>query len=227
MCNFNGGVRRVTLHDIHEKRAAIGRPFLFCDMATRKFSYSRILSPGLTDFDNVVTVAELKSFLRVEHTADDTLLDAMRMAAIGYVEEYTNQFIGTYAVTGYVNTWATVPIPVGPVNAVNSVEYLATNGGSFQTLSTSNWYADTVSQPARIKFVEPPTLADDEWNRIKINATVGIDDDSVPDVMVHAIKMLVANMYEIRTPEVVGTISSQTQFGVRALLSSHRIVFAQ
>lgn len=181
------------------------------------------------NLDNVVTVSELKEFLRIDHSADDTLLSALRAAAVGYVEEYTNTLVGTYSCVGYSDRWQSLVFPVGPLTDGQniSVSYLATNGGDYTNLDSTQYFTDFVSRPARIRFDDPPTLADDELNAVKITFVAGFIDNAVPDSFVHAIKMLVANMYEQRSPEIVGTISTQSQFGVRALLSPHRIIFAQ
>lgn len=179
------------------------------------------------DLDNVVSVAELKNFLRIEHSADDTLLSHIRAAAVAYVEEYTNTAIGNNTFVGYAPNWSPVALPVGPVTEVSAVAYLANNGGTYTDLGTGFYFTDTDARPARIRFVDAPTLADDELNRVKITWRGGYADTAVPSTIVHAIYMLAANMYEQRQPEVVGTISSATQFGVAALLAPHRIIYAQ
>lgn len=202
--------------------------FLFCHMfGIKRFTFTK--SATQVDLDDVVSVSELKNFLRVEHTADDTLLATMRAAAVAYVEEYTNTLIGTYSCVGYSDRWQPLMFPVGPVTDGQTivVSYLASNGGTYQTLPATKYFTDFVSQPARIRFDEVPTLADDELNAIKIEFVAGHIDNAVPDSMKHAIYMLVAGMYEQRSPEIVGTISTQSQFGVRALLAPHRIIFAQ
>ena len=190
----------------------------------KKFSFTATPAAG-RNLDNVVTVAEIKSFLRVEHSVDDALLVRIRTAAVEYVQEYTNTLIGPHACVGYSDRWRTTQIPVGPVTLINGVSYLAENGGSYQTLDSGYWFGDIDAKPARIRFLSPPTLAADEFNAVKIDFSAGFTD--VPASMVHAIYMLSANMYEQRLPEVVGTITTATKFGVDSLLSTHRIIFAQ
>lgn len=193
----------------------------------KRFSFTK--TPAQVNLDNVVTIAELKNFLRIDHSADDTLLSTLRSAAVAYVEEYTNTLIGTYTCVGYSDTWQPLLFPVGPLPQTQTltISYLANNGGTYQTLAATKFFADFISQPARIRFDEVPTLADDELNRVKIQFVAGFTDNAVPKSMVHGIYMLVANMYEQRSSEIVGTISQQSQFGVRALLAPHRIIFAQ
>lgn len=181
------------------------------------------------NLDAVASVAEIKNFLRVEHTADDALLTHIRKSAVEYVEQYTNTLIGRYTCVGYADGFTAQHFPVGPVAEISSVEYLGRDAGDYATLSTTKYFADLDATPARIRFHDTPTLAENEFNRVKITFTAGHSTQSaaVPPSMAHAVYMLAANMYEQRLPEVVGTISSATQFGVRALLAPHRIIFAQ
>lgn len=194
-------------------------------MFSKRISYNR--TSVSVNLDNVVSVAELKNFLRVEHTADDALIRHIRDAAVAYVEEYTNTAIGTATWTAYADRFVPLALPVGPVSAITSISYLATNGGTYETLGTGYYFPDLDGKPARIRFVDAPTLADDELSAVKIVFTGGFADTDVPAAIVHAIYMLTANMYEQRLPEVVGTISSATQFGIAALLAPHRIIYAQ
>jgi len=181
------------------------------------------------NLDAVASVAELKNFLRVEHTADDALLLHIRKSAVEYVEQYTNCLVGRYTCVGYSDGFYSQHFPVGPVVEISSVEYLANDGGAYVSLNASKYFADFDLSPARIRFYNTPALAENELNRVKISFTAGhsTTSDAVPPSMAHAVYMLAANMYEQRLPEVVGTISSATQFGVRALLAPHRIMFAQ
>lgn len=202
--------------------------FLFCGMfGIKRFTFTK--TPAQVNLENVVSISELKNFCRIDHTADDTLLSTLRAAAVGYVEEYTNTLVGTYSCVGYSDRWQPLLFGVGPLPTTQtiSVSYLANNGGDYQSLDSSKYFTDFVSMPARIGFDETPMLADDELNAVKIQFVAGHPDNAVPDAMVHAIQMLVAGMYEQRSPEIVGTISTQSQFGVRALLAPHRIIFAQ
>ena len=46
--------------------------------------------------------------------------------------------------------------------------------------------------------------------------------ESVPETVRHAIKMLVANYYENRENELIGTISKTLPFGVEQLIANER-----
>jgi len=45
---------------------------------------------GTPDLNSIITVAQLKEHLRVDHTDEDTLIEAYRDAAIAWVEDYCN-----------------------------------------------------------------------------------------------------------------------------------------
>ena len=48
---------------------------------------------------------------------------------------------------------------------------------------------------------------------------------TVPEPVVHAIKLLVSTMYENRQDEVTGSITSRLKFGLDALLNPFRIIY--
>jgi hypothetical protein len=43
---------------------------------------------GTPDLNSIITVAQLKEHLRVDHTDEDTLIEAYRDAAIAWIEDY-------------------------------------------------------------------------------------------------------------------------------------------
>ncbi len=43
----------------------------------------------------IVSTNDLKTFLRVDHSDEDTLIEALRSAAIEYVQNYCNVQLGT------------------------------------------------------------------------------------------------------------------------------------
>ena len=49
---------------------------------------------GTANEANIVSTADLKTFLRVDHSDEDTLIEALRSAAIEYVQNYCNVQLG-------------------------------------------------------------------------------------------------------------------------------------
>lgn len=176
--------------------------------------------------DNIVTVDELKAYMRVTHTAEDTLITALRLAAIAYVEEHCNIKLGTYNMRGYLPGFYNAYFPMGPVQAVTEVKYQTTEDKTYSnltTLGTTNWYTDLISQPSRIAFRDYPNVYEYALTPVVVTFSAGYT--TVPTPVVHAIKLLVSTMYENRQDEVTGTITSRLKFGLDALLNPFRIIY--
>ena len=173
--------------------------------------------------DDVISVADLKTFCRVDGTAEDTLISNFRDAAIGYIESACNIRIGDVTAEGYLDKFQPTRFPVGPVSAITSIEYL-NQSNVLTTLPTSNYYFEIDSSAGRINFMNFPTLESYALNRVKINFTVGYAEAAVPQGILHAIRILVAHYYENRQAAVVGKTVNAVPFSVDALLNNYRVL---
>ena len=176
---------------------------------------------GTPSLDDIITVAALKAFLRVDHSDEDAYITALRQAAISTVEVMSDTRLGDVSAVGYMDAWAAVRIPVGPVQSITSITYLST-ANTTQTLAASHYFTDLNSQVARIQFVSPPDLYDDAMHRVHVNMVVGWPEASVPAPMIQAVRLLVGHLYENRLEEITGTITSRLRMGIDALVSPYR-----
>jgi uncharacterized phiE125 gp8 family phage protein len=185
------------------------------------------ITGAAVDQDTIITVADLKSHLRVTHTQEDTLIGALRSAAISWVEEHCNIKLGSYTARGYLTDWRPAYFPIGPVTAISEVKYQTTADKDYTTdlttLATTLWFTDEVTQPARIAFRDYPTTYDYALTPVVVTFTAGYT--TMPAPVVHAIRLLVAHMYENRQEEVTGTITTRLKFGLEALLNPFRIIY--
>ncbi len=183
----------------------------------------RIKYTTTVDPATYLSTARVRSWLRIEHTEEDVLLEALRATAVAYVEEYTNAKLGSHTATGYLDSWHSCDIPAGPVTAVTSVEYKPAGYSSGDLTAFNNWHADTDTRTARIRFVDPPNLVEYEFNRVRVTMTVGYAADDIPAPILQAVRLLIGHLYENRTAEVVGNYSSALILGVHALCNPFRI----
>lgn len=173
---------------------------------------------------DIITTADLKLHLRVDHDDEDTLIEALRDAAIAHIEDYCNVKLGDVTAVLYMDRFPTVfEIPVGPVQSVQSVSYDPTTATNV-TLAASAWYADLVRKPARVGIINPPSTADYNFNGVQVAFTVGYPEASVPAPIVHAIRLIVGHLYEQRQQVVVGVSVAELPLGIHALLNPYRIV---
>ena len=173
---------------------------------------------------SIVSTADLKTFLRVDHSDEDTLIEALRSAAIEYVQNYCNVQLGDVTAVMYLDEFrGTWEIPVGPVRSITSIVYNNTPSTTL-TLSTSQYYTDLKRKPARITTISPPTVHPDTSNGVQVTMELGYLEAEVPDGLIHAIKLLVAHFYENRNIVVVGTITSEVPNLIHSLLNPYRVI---
>ena len=173
--------------------------------------------------EQIISTVELKKHLRVTHSLEDTLIESARLAAISYVENYTNVLLGSYSVTGYLGSWQVASFPVGPLSAVGAVKY-DDSSGSEQTLSASKVHYDINREPGRIYFQDVPDLEDYNLTPVRIEFTAGYAPADIPASIIAAIKLIVGHLYDMRTDEVSGSITSRVKLGTDALLNANRII---
>ena len=185
------------------------------------------ITGAAVDQDTIITVADLKAHMRVTHTAEDTLISALRSAAISWVEEHCNIKLGSYTARGYLPGFYNSYIPIGPVTDVTEVKYQTTADTDYTTdlttLVAGNWFTDTISQPARIAFRDYPNVYEYALTPVVVSFTAGYS--TMPAPVLQAIRLLVAHMYENRQEEITGTITTRLKFGLDALLNPFRIIY--
>jgi uncharacterized phiE125 gp8 family phage protein len=173
--------------------------------------------------EQIISTAELKKHLRVTHALEDTLIEAARLAAISYVENYCNVLLGSYSATGYLRSWRLASFPLGPVTAVGDVKYQDTTDTE-QTLSSTLVHYDIQREPAQIYFHDTPSVEEYSLTPINVSFTAGFAPADIPETIISAIKLIVGHLYDMRTDEVTGTITTRIKLGTDALLNAHRII---
>lgn len=172
-------------------------------------------------------LADAKAHLRVTHTDDDNYIQGLIYAATDYLD-YKNGVLGRAI---EAQTWKLevalwdklqrVHLPVTPVTAITSVQYYdGTN--SLQTWSTSEY--QLINRDWTAYVCPAPTYSwPSVYNRedaIAVTFTAGYA--TVPPTLVHAIKFLVAHMYENREATIVGAESQLTDLGFHDLIATLR-----
>ena len=169
----------------------------------------------------VLATSDLKDFLRVEHALDDTLIGAIRDAAVRWVEDYLSTFLGDVTAVGYLDSFRAENFPIFPIQSITNVKYYDTNGVQ-QTLSTDNYYFDVIRPPARIVFTNPPAVDTDRIGGVEITIVGGYLEAEIPGPITHAVKLVAAHFYENRAEEQ-RFVSHRLKLGVDSLLSQYRL----
>jgi uncharacterized phiE125 gp8 family phage protein len=178
------------------------------------FHYSA--QPTGTD---IISLADMKEWLRVDHSDEDTTITAIIDSAVQSIQNYTGRHFKTTTFIATLDSFHSATFPY-EVSAITAISYID-RAGSVQTLISTKYFLDLYTQPARIKFKNTPDVIEDEFNAITISGTI---TNSIKPPLVHAIKMLSAHFYENRRAVIVGTISSEIPLGIKALINPYRII---
>lgn len=150
-----------------------------------------------------LTTSEVKTWLRVTSSTDDTLIASLIKAARVYAENFTGRALFTQTIKEYFDGWpygGCIELGFGPVQSITSVKYYDTDG-TLQTVSSSNYITDLISMPGRI--VNHP---DYTWpalqtrtNPVEIIYVAGYTATaSIPDGIKAAMYLLIGFWYENR-----------------------------
>lgn len=162
-----------------------------------------------------VTLAEAKAQLRLDDllTVDDDYISALISVARDRCENYCNQFFTEQGISlVYDVGFPSLLFLPYPGLTVNSITYTDENNAQ-QTLDSADYIVDSINQT--ITFLDDYTAIN-----YKVNATT-----SVPVQIVgvqQAIKMILTDLYELRTETAVG-VSLSDNPAVKALLYPYRL----
>ena len=155
-----------------------------------------------------VSKAEAKAHLRVDHDADDFLIDALAAAARQYAEDLTGRGLVRRTYDLFLDAFPrwTVELPRPPVDSVTTVKYLDTAGAQ-QTLAASKYVVDAKSSPGRVTPAWgeswPATRA--QVNAVEIRFVAGHANATVVSPKVKlGIKLLISTWYDNRDSLVIG-----------------------
>ena len=174
------------------------------------------------------TTAEAKDFLKVDTTADDTLIDNLIIAATESCQIYTNQYFIKTVVEQYGDTWAGIyTLYKSPVLEVEHIKYYDTEN-SIQELSDTTYEVDNVSKPARIGLVgDDQTLPNiyNKLNAVVVNYNVGYGSaaSDVPDGIKQAVLLTLGNWYENRQSVISGRTATELPLSSQYLLDQYKI----
>lgn len=172
--------------------------------------------------------------LHLKTSGENDYINALIMTARGMMERYLNRSLVLQTWTGYANCWEReFCLDYPPLLAVNSVKYYNT-AGVLTTLSTSDYWVDTVSQPGRVVLgydFTPPELQQGRPNGIVIEYTAGYratgttaqKQAAIPEPIRHAMKILITDMYEHRGQYVIGNLTNKIPGYIIDLVHTYKI----
>lgn len=151
-----------------------------------------------------VSRSEAKLHLRIDHSAEDDLVDRLITAARQVAEDLAQRAFITRTYTARMDYWPLhqLILPWPPLISVTSITYTDDDGVT-ATFGASNYIVDAHQEPGRIVIkanVSWPTVTLQEVNGVTVVYTAGYGATAadVPLRARQAMLLLLADMYENR-----------------------------
>lgn len=148
-----------------------------------------------------VTLADAKLHARIDGSDEDDLIEQMIVAARQNAEHITERALAPTTFCLYLDAFPAggVKIPMPPINAISSVQYVDTSG-DLQTLDASNYSLDDAQEPAWLLPAHgvdwPSTL--DVANAVRVTFMAGYAAADCPAQIKSYMLAVVASLYRQR-----------------------------
>jgi len=175
-----------------------------------------------------VSLAEAKAHLRVDGSAEDTLIASLIITSRLHVEAALGLALITQSWSLFLDAWPSGPhvrLPLRPVQSITAVQLYAPDE-SVETLNPDLFLLDGAGIPPRLvrqgslAWPAPKRIA----NGIEIAFTAGFGNAvaDVPAPIRQAVLLLVAHWYEHREPIEIGAAQTRVPHMVSELLGPYR-----
>jgi uncharacterized phiE125 gp8 family phage protein len=175
-----------------------------------------------------ISLADAKAHLKIDHAADDDLLQAAIVSARFHVEAATRRALIAQQWRIHLDAWPRsriVRLSVAPLLSVDAVTVTDANGEA-TVLDPADYEADVASVPARLVLVAGAPAPGRSANGIAIDVTAGYGATSVevPAALRQAVLMLVAHWYEHRGAVGHDLAVLVAPLGFETLVAPYRIL---
>lgn len=155
----------------------------------------------------LLTVQNVKDYVRIDTSADDTLIGQMIIQARIWCENYISRDIVSKNRTYYLDrTTGLFDLPFAPVSSISSLTIEGVNG-DYTVLGLDN---------------ETIELDGGDAENVKVTyTTTGLDNGLIKQAMLQLISTYYDNRAEFKT----GTIVSEIPTNVKSILSSYKSMF--
>ncbi len=164
-------------------------------------------------------------------TAEDSLLEAIRDAAIGYVEDVTRRALMTQTWYYYLDSFPAVDfikLPFGNLQTVDAVKYFDSDGNTTTLAALTDYLVET-NGPGIGRLVLPygeswPSFTAYPSNPISIEYTCGwTAAASIPYQIKAALLLVCADLWSNREGQILTNFAYHENKAVQRLLASQRL----
>ena len=146
-------------------------------------------------------LSEVKNNLRVTINDDDALIKSLIIVSREWAESYMRRALITQTWDYFTDRFfRTIKLPLSPVVSVTSIKYVDTDGVT-QTLATTEYTVDSVSEPTRIVEAWGKTWPSIRFvpNAVTVRFVAGYGNASdIPEQIKRWMLMLMGHLYENR-----------------------------
>ena len=174
-----------------------------------------------------LSVADAKSFLRVEHSDDDAIIASLISAARNHVEALTRSGLITQTWRLVLDRWpdgGRIRPRIGPLRALTAARVFNA-AGEASAIDTEIFVIDkaawAIASPSWSLPVPGRSVAGIE---LDLQVGFGAAGSDVPPVLLQAIRTLVAHWYENRGLIAIGQSVAMMPSSVNAMISSYRVL---
>lgn len=181
-----------------------------------------------------LTLEEAKIHLRVDDGAEDTLIESLIKAfrsSIDGKDGWLNRALITQTWDLHLDRFPAdsrtpIQIPLPPLQSVTHVKYYDADG-ILQTLSSANYFVDSVSEPARLfpayNLSWPTTRERPNAVNVRFVAGYGAAAGSIPEAIRQAGLLQIGHWYANRESVAVGVSVAEMPQSVGWLLRPYKI----
>ena len=165
-----------------------------------------------TDAAEPISTADMKTYLKVDYSDDDDIIDELITTARKMVENYIQRKVGSQTLKAYWTAYGKyVRLPFAPVNSVTTVKTIEKDNTETLTVNTDYFLLGDDQD----KYLEMST-----WGKIGLEVVYTAGYSTVPNEILIAIKRTVARYYEFRGDDVEDySLDKMT----RKILSPYRV----
>ena len=175
----------------------------------------------------VISTADAKTYLKVDISDDDTLIDNLVSSATESAQEYTNRFFTNTTLIQYGTTFADLEnLLKSTVSSITHIKYYDSDN-SQQTLASSVYALIPAIEPSVISLKvnqSYPSIAD-RTDAVECKYVVGYGSAStdVPNAIIEAIYLTIGHWYQNRQAVVVGSQVNTLPMGAKYLLDQYKV----
>jgi len=174
-------------------------------------------------YSTSITTDEAKAWLKVDHTDEDSLISALRDAAVHHVEEYTGRKFRTGLFSILAPNFQDVRrLPLGYISGTVTIQYRLENDASVYTLASTEYSSTVIADVLYTNFRNSlPTVDPYNSGAVIFSVSGGVTAASMPEDVRTACLLLVGHWFENRSAVHIGSSIEKMPMAVDALLAKY------